>query len=228
VSFRGSVDRLAAEGVSGWIYDTVAGRSVVVQALLHGRIIGEAIADIHRADLAAAGLGDGRCGFELAFFEPVDPTALPFIEIKPQGGDVELPRTNVNSFGDYFRTLFSRHPGAGRQRSVFGGLWTDRSDAQRLLQGRIASGATPAELVNTLRAFIGEGYVVLKSALAPVGVGPTELALIGTLEADKPLDPHADPAARQMLAEVPGWCFAMFRCGRSGLSSTTILSPIAP
>ncbi|MBL6082703.1 hypothetical protein JMJ56_32615 [Belnapia sp. T18] len=207
MSYRGSVDSLSVEGSAGWIFDGVTGEPVVVQAIYNGRIIGETLADRHRHDLAAAGLGDGRCGFEMNFSETVDPILLPFVAVKPRGGDVELPRTNFTSFADYFRVLHARSPGAGRHRSVFGGLWTDRTDAQRVLQGRVASGATPADLATALKALILDGSMMLKSVLAPVGFSPNELALINLLDADLPIDPQADTNARRLLEAMPGLVF---------------------
>ncbi len=111
MSLRGSVDSLDVEGASGWIFDGDRGRPVVVQAMLDGRVIGEAPAELPRPDLASAGLGDGRCGFQIAFYDAVDPGLLPFVAVRPQGGDVELPRTNLTGFGEYFRALHARFPG---------------------------------------------------------------------------------------------------------------------
>lgn len=207
MSLRGSVDNLGAEGASGWIFDGDRGAPVVVQAMLDGRVIGEASAELPRQDLASAGLGDGRCGFEIAFYDAVDPALLPFVSVRPQGGDVELPRTNLTGFGEYFRALHARFPGAGRHRSVFGGLWTDRTDAARLLGGRVASGATPADLAPVLRALIGEGYAVLKSALAPTGFTAAEQALAEPLAAGQALDPRAGHDARRLLEALPGVAF---------------------
>lgn len=225
MSLRGSVDSLDVEGASGWIFDGDRGHPVVVQAMLDGRVIGEAPAEIPRPDLASAGLGDGRCGFHIAFYDAVDPALLPFVAVRPQGGDVELPRTNLTGFGEYFRALHTRFPGAGRHRSVFGGLWTDRTDATRLLAGRVASGATPADLAPSLRALIGEGYVVLKSALAPTGFGAAELALVDSLEAGRPLDPRSEHAARRLLEALPGVVFrdVALRALRAALDDNPVI-----
>jgi hypothetical protein len=207
MSIRGSVDELHAEGAFGWAFaDGLAG-PLVVQGLLGGRIIGEAAADQERPDLAAAGLGDGRCGFAMRFYDALDPAQLAFVSLRPQGGDVELPRTNLTGYADFFRALHARHPGAGRHRSVFGGLWTDRTDAARLLAGRIAAGATPADLLATLKAHIEDGYVVLRSALAPMGLAGTDAALLDGLDADQPLDPRATAAERRLLEALPGLAF---------------------
>jgi hypothetical protein len=210
MSLRGSVDSLDVEGAMGWIFDGGAGSAgepVVVQGLLAGRIIGEAVAELPRPDLAAAGLGAGRCGFAMRFYEALDPALLPFVAVKPQGGDVELPRTNLTGFGDFFRAVAARHPGAGRHRSVFGGLWTDRTDAPRVLAGRVAAGTTPAELEPVLRVLVAEGHALLRGVLAPAGLDAAGLALAARLPADRPLDPREEPEARALLEALPGVIF---------------------
>ena len=205
MTIRGSVDSLSAEGASGWAFGSL-GRPLVVQAVLDGLVIGETLAEQERPDLLAAGLGDGRCGFALAFHDaPLDVELLAFVSIRPRGGDVELPRTNLTGYGDFFRTIHARHPGAGRHRSVFGGLWTDRTDARRLLAGRVATGATPAVLHDPLRDFIGEGYVMLRGALAPEGLTTRDVAASARRPSGRALtagDGPADAAFLEALADL--------------------------
>lgn len=207
MSIRGSIDHIARDGATGWVFAPEARDALTVQALLDGRIIGEGTAEQERPDLAAAGFGDGRCGFEIRFYDEIEPTLLPFVSVRPRGSDVELPRHSPTGFGEFFRALYARHPGAGRHRSVFGGLWTDRTDALRMLAGRVGTGATPADMQGMLRPLINEGYVVLRSALAPTGFAAPELALIESLEANLPLDPRAEQAARRLLEALPGVIF---------------------
>jgi len=216
VSIRGSIDSLTTERANGWVFSPSDKGPIIVQALLFGRIIGEAIADEHRPDLAAAGIGDGHSGFGIVFYEPVDPALLPMVSVRPIGGDVELPRTDLTGFPDFFRAMQARFPAAGRSRSVFGGLWTDRTDAARVLAGRIASGATPPDLEETLRRLINDGYVVLRNALAAGGLSVGDAALIDALPAEQPLDGAADAATRRVLEGLPGVLFrpmplALFR-----------------
>lgn len=227
MTIRGSVDSLSAEGASGWAFGSAL-RPLVVQALLDGRVIGETLADQDRPDLLAAGLGDGRCGFALAFHDaPIDPGLLPFVSIRPRGGDVELPRTNLTGFGEFFRSVHARHPGAGRQRSVFGGLWTDRTDARRLLAGRVTTGATPADLQDSLRTFIGEGHLVLRGALAAGQAAPASLA---SLESGRPLNPTNSPAVRRLLEALPDMVFApaTLRLLRAILDDNPTLTRVVP
>ena len=83
MTIRGSVDSLSAEGASGWAIGS-PGRPLVVQAVLDGQVIGETLAEQERHDLLAAGLGDGRCGFALAFHDaPLDVELLAFVSIRP-------------------------------------------------------------------------------------------------------------------------------------------------
>lgn len=205
MTIRGSVDSLSAEGASGWAFGS-PGRPLVVQAVLDGQVIGETLAEQERPDLLAAGLGDGRCGFALAFHDaPLDAELLAFVSIRPRGGDVELPRTNLTGYGDFFRTIHARHPGAGRHRSVFGGLWTDRTDARRLLAGRVATGATSAVLHDPLRDFIGEGYLMLRGALAPEGLTTRDVAASARRPSGRALtagDGPADAAFLGALADL--------------------------
>ena len=209
MTIRGSVDSLSAEGALGWAFGTGAGpgRPLVIQALLDGRVIGETVADQHRPDLAEAGLGDGRCGFSMAFYDaPIDRQLLAFISVRPRGGDVELPRTGLTGFGEFFAAVHARFPGAGRQRSVFGGLWTDRTDAPRLLAGRVAVGSTAPGLREPLQRIIGDGYAVLRGALEPDVFGGEAASLEGVARGI-PLEPSAGPETRRLLEATPEFMF---------------------
>jgi hypothetical protein len=202
MSIRGSVDGITPEGAFGWAF-AVTGERLSVQALFDGRILGETLADQFRHDLAEVGLGDGHCGFAITFYERVDPAILPFVQIRPAGGDVELPRTNETGLLDAFRALHARHPGAGRARCVLGGLWTDRTDAAALLAGRIAAGSSLPEQQPALAALIGHGHAILRDALA--GALPLSDAALPT---DRPLAPDAEAAELALAEALPA---ALFR-----------------
>ncbi|WP_431269851.1 hypothetical protein [Dankookia sp. P2] len=169
MTIRGSIDEVTPLGAAGWVHDDQAGEPLLVQAMINGAVIGETIADVERPDLANAGLGDGRCGFHIAFGFAIDPSQLAFVSVKPSRGDAELPRTNLTGFVDAFRAMRARHPGVGWTRSIFGGLWTDRVDARRRLAGRVAIGAVAPETAAPLGRFIEAGHVLLPGALAPAG-----------------------------------------------------------
>jgi hypothetical protein len=206
MTIRGSIDALTPLGATGWAYDSLAREPLLLQATINGAVIGEAIGDLERPDLAAAGLGDGRCGFRIDFAGAIDPAALAFVAVKPAQGDVEFPRTNLTGYVDAFRALRARHPGIGWGRSLFGGLWTDRIDAMRLLAGRVAIGAVAPDLADLLRRFIAEGHVLVRQALGPVGLEPRAAAAVGRLPAG-PLGPQAGLDGTDALGALPELLF---------------------
>jgi hypothetical protein len=164
---RGSVDVVSATEVRGWAFSPGAGQPVRVQAVLNHEIVGEALADINRPDLAAAGLGDGNSGYAIKLFRPIDPIYLPFLSVKIDDGDAELPRAPQLGFRDFFTDLYRRHPAAGRSRSVFGGLWTDRTDAAALLRGKSAIGQIDAAVVPVISQLIHAGVAIVELAASP-------------------------------------------------------------
>jgi hypothetical protein len=63
---EGFVDDCVAGEIRGWAFDPDhPDRRMHVLALSHGRVVGETLADISRADLAQQGRGDGRHGFRI-------------------------------------------------------------------------------------------------------------------------------------------------------------------
>jgi hypothetical protein len=214
MSMQGSVDLITAQGAVGWIFCRHAEEAILVEARLQGRIIGEARAERFRPDLTSAGLGDGHHGFEIAFVDEVATALLPGVTVHPSGGDVVLPRTNLTGLQDFLASATARFPAAGRNRSVHGGLWADRTDAARLLRGRIAAGATPAALLDPLRSFIEEGVAILAEAPERPASAAPSLPPARDLPLDQPLAPHASEAARGVLAALAD---VLFQPGPLGL-----------
>lgn len=158
---RGSLDVITTTGLAGWAHAPDARDGLTVQALLNHQVIGEAVADLHRPDLAAVGIGDGNCGYSITFYHSLDPLYLPFVAVKPEGGDVELPRTDLAGYGDFFQALFRQWPVTGRHRSVLGGLWTDRTDAAALLRGRREIGMIAPATADMVEALVRSGLMLL-------------------------------------------------------------------
>jgi hypothetical protein len=177
VMIRGAVDRLDSEGAAGWLYGADYHARPVVRAFLHQELIGEGVADGYRSDLEQVGFGDGRCGFEIRFDRVIEPSYLPYVTLKPEDVDLLLPMPQLgDGYRDLVEKVLSGYQGAGRNRSVLGGLWTDRMDAPQLLAGRVAVGNSPADLQPALQGLIRDGHVVLHNALAPNGVASRDLA----------------------------------------------------
>jgi hypothetical protein len=154
----------------GWAFSPDIRGKLTVQALLNHAIIGEAVADLHRADLAAVGMGDGNCGYHISFYQEINPLYLPFVTIKLEGCDVDLPRATISGFSEYFTALYRAHPVSGRHRTVFGGLWTDRIDAVSMLNDRVAIGLVSPDVGNLLADYIQSGFLIVEGA-SPKNVG---------------------------------------------------------
>lgn len=161
--FEGSVDLVTSTKATGWLYDKEAGVTADVVAYLHGRIIGSAPSSLYRPDLEKVGFGDGICGFDLPFDEAVSSNDLPFVSVTPRASNLSIPRTSEDSYIDLVARLTRRHPGAGRSRTILGGLWTDRTDALQLLAGRLAAGTCPASVQSHVRKLICDGFSVLNA-----------------------------------------------------------------
>jgi hypothetical protein len=199
---RGAVDEVTSKGAQGWIHG--ADGPMTVRAMLDGRVLAKGTADRLRPDLAAAGIGDGRCGFHLTFGEQVDPLHLPFISVKPEAGDVDLPRTGLTGFRDILKAASERKPAAGRPRSVYGNLWIDRTDAPALLKSKLRIGQLPLALAPGLESLIREGAVLMdcEGECAKPGASPAEAA------AQLVKAPRLVALLRATLEDVPMVVFA--------------------
>jgi len=162
---RGSVDLVTVNEVHGWAYAGDRKGPVLVQAVLHHEIVGETTATIHRPDLAAAGLGDGNSGFVINLFRALDPLYLPFVVVKVNGGDAELPRSGMFGFQEFFAAHYALYPAAGRHRSLLGGLWTDRTDAGAVLRGKQAIGQVPLAAQGVLQSLVTVGHALIDMPL---------------------------------------------------------------
>ena len=167
---RGSVDLVTGTEVCGWAYAPERHGAVSVQVVLDHEILGEAVASGHRPDLAAAGLGDGHCGYAVRLYRKISALYLPFLSVKVEGGDAELPRSGAAGFQEYFSALHRAHPACGRSRSVYGGLWTDRTDAASVLRGKLDTGQVAATAAPALAQLIQGGLAMLDLGHDPATV----------------------------------------------------------
>lgn len=185
VIVRGSLDVVTLEQANGWAYSPNMPEKISVQAMLDREIIGESVANLHRNDLAEVGFGDGYCGFTIKFHRPIDPMYLPFVVVRLEGSDTELPRWTPTGFAEFFKALYAVHPMAGRSRSVFGGLWTDRTDAAAVLKGKADIGAIADEDVAAIGQLIHQGIAVFQN-VPPITAGgqPSADTINAVLTAD--------------------------------------------
>jgi hypothetical protein len=92
---------------------------------------------------------------------------LPFVVVKVNSGDIELPRSTPLGYVEFFRALYSKYPAVGRPRSVFGGLWTDRTNAAAVLRGKLAVGQMSTEVSSIITGFINNGLATIKLNAVP-------------------------------------------------------------
>jgi hypothetical protein len=66
-ALRSNVESIGNGLLEGWAIDADnTGRTVEVEVLVDGEVIGRTLANAYRPDLYAAGLGDGNCAFAMA------------------------------------------------------------------------------------------------------------------------------------------------------------------
>ena len=169
---RGSIDTITNKHVAGWIYSDGHKEPLSVEVVINDEVVEKAIANRPRPDLAAAGFGDGKCGFDIRFKNEVGALYLPFVQVRLAATDLELRRWAGAGFRDYFMALYQRYPRAGRSASVYGGFWTDRTDASAVLKGRTDIGTVAAIDANRLARFILDGAIMMNQDMDGVASSP--------------------------------------------------------
>ena len=224
MTVRGSIDVVTGHDVGGWAYAAGRGAPVAVQVVLGHEVLGEALANISRPDLAAAGLGDGRCGYVVQLYREIDPLYLPFLAVKVDGGDAELPRSGIAGFQEFFTALYRAHPACGRTRSVLGGLWTDRIDAPALLRGKLGIGQIAPEPAAAVGQLLQDGFAVIAmhNGAAADAWGEATPAQIGALLDDAAVLPVLRAVLEDQVLVVAA---DMVRAGVTGLAQPSAANP---
>ena len=110
----GSLDRADRYTVAGWCQDSL--RSDVPVSLIitdNDKLLGRVLANLHRADLAAAGIGSGRHAFEFHFPHALSPAEKHVIHIRRELDGFDLPGSPVviepaQAFDDEAQTALSK------------------------------------------------------------------------------------------------------------------------
>ena len=90
VPVTGRIERVRDGVVSGWVRrPDQPGWRADVRVIVDGADVAAGRADLERPDLAAAGLGDGRCGFRVALPEHL--VTEPSHELRVEADDVAIP-----------------------------------------------------------------------------------------------------------------------------------------
>ncbi|HTW29258.1 MAG TPA: Hint domain-containing protein, partial [Acetobacteraceae bacterium] len=84
---EGSFEHADGQGVVGWARLVChPDRRARLEVLVDDRVVATVLADVERADLVAAGIGDGRHAFTARFEPPLDPFAPHSVAIRSAGG----------------------------------------------------------------------------------------------------------------------------------------------
>ena len=90
-ALQGFLDAVTRHTVRGWARDPVQpGLRLVMEAVADGRVLGQAVADMFRGDVAAAGLGDGHCGFSIDLGIHANDLADASVTVRVSNGGSEL------------------------------------------------------------------------------------------------------------------------------------------
>ncbi len=92
----GRVDQFDDEQISGWAFDSTRPHTPVwLEIVDNGRVVGDALADMYRPDLAAAGKGAGRCSYRFRFRRKLSPSITHDILVRRRADHAVLPGTPV-------------------------------------------------------------------------------------------------------------------------------------
>jgi hypothetical protein len=121
--------------VAGWVRDrSRPDLRLTVSIVLAGQVVGTTEALLPRPALVAAGIDDGRFGFN--FGRVLSPA-----EVNAVGVIVEGAQLPIHSRRSLQAVASDAGAARGPYRSRFGGLWTDRVDAKDVLARRHQEGA---------------------------------------------------------------------------------------
>ncbi|MCH4022381.1 MAG: Hint domain-containing protein [Acetobacter sp.] len=102
-AMRGYIDSVSRDRVCGWIYDPAQpGESVAIQVAVNGMIAERSVANGRRPDVADAGAGPERCGFDLLFIPPISPLTRQIIEVRNERTGALLGQPIVVEAADQF------------------------------------------------------------------------------------------------------------------------------
>lgn len=107
---RGQLDLCEVYGgdlrVAGWARDAAHPNGpVCLDVVVDGTVAALALAEVYRPDLAEAGVGDGRHGFDLGFDEPLTSGTAHTIEVRRSADGAPIGAMRVDAAGVWSRTL---------------------------------------------------------------------------------------------------------------------------
>lgn len=126
----GSIDRLGRDRVQGWVRDPAHPEAPVgLLITAGGRLLGRVVANRFRGDLVAAGVGEGRFGFDVAFNPPLSPARSWLVHVRAEADGRDVPGSPVRLQAS------AEFDGAARRAfaAALNGFGTDKELDERLL-----------------------------------------------------------------------------------------------
>ena len=170
MGLEGFVDRIDNRWIVGWAWRSEEPDTpVAIDVLVDGIRVDGCRADMYRADLQAAGKGNGRHAFEMKLPSNVNDGNRHEIRLLYSGTDRDL-------VGSPFRPQFAAthlappaQSEAGQAGAVyhsrFGGLWTDLSNADDVIEGKRSLGWISPTEADLLTLWVKNGFVILRGAV---------------------------------------------------------------
>ncbi len=109
----GSIDEADRGRMRGWVRSGLSPDAPVCLLLTaDDRLLERVVANRHRPDLQAAGIGNGRFGFDVVLRPPLDPTRAWLIHLRAEGSGEDMPGSPLrldpsSDFNDAARAAFS-------------------------------------------------------------------------------------------------------------------------
>lgn len=179
-ALAGHIDHADRHSLTGWAMDPARpGEAVELELVLDGVVVGSFLADRHRPDLAAAGMGDGRLAFQIQIPGGLSPHAARRLEVRRVADGAPVPGSPV---------VFARAPLAG-------------AAARRALEDAVEAAAMGAD-VPALEALLAELVGALNARLPqPRPHHAAFLARWGAVPAAPPVS--AQPRALVIDESIP-------------------------
>jgi len=221
-NLRGSVDVVSRFGVSGWAADPGAPeRKVVVLVRVDDAVVGAAVANNFRADLADARIGSGYHAFSCVFPTPIESASLKGIRVSADGKDLPLA-AGAGTEGDRLFVL----PAELSTGECLDAGWQHRDFSQYGEQGHILRffaknpeaprycidlGAYDGVIGSQSRALLLRGW-----AGVLVEPDPRTFARLAVLYSDRP----DVTCVRCAISDVPGIAHMNFSAGPPGTENS--------
>ncbi|MCG4256549.1 Hint domain-containing protein [Acetobacter senegalensis] len=102
-TMRGYIDSASRDRICGWICDPAQpGESLAIQVVVNGTIVERSVANGRRPDVADAGAGPERCGFDLLFIPPLSSLRRQIIEVRNERTGALLGQPVIVEAADQF------------------------------------------------------------------------------------------------------------------------------